>query len=101
MIQTFKTEGKIKAELIQINQRGRIIYDWLIEDEKNACNSCLICNHYKYNHDNIKGLNNKFVHICLVDLTIDSTNFIDVTTKLFPLLNTSCVEGFSRRAIIG
>jgi len=97
MIQTFKTEGKIKAELIQINQRGRIIYDWLIEDEKNACNSCLICNHYKYNHNNIKGLNNKFVHICL----IKAPEFIDVTTKLFPLLNTSCIEGFSRRAIIG
>ena len=96
MIQTFKTEGKIKASLTKINRRGKETYDWVIEDEKNACNSCLICNHYKYNHDNHKVHNGNWIHICL----IKAPEFIDITTKLFPLLNTSCIEGFSRRAII-
>jgi len=93
--QTFKIEGTIKADLIRINSRGAVRYDWLIADEKNACDSCLICNHYKYNHDNIKKNGNKFVHICL----IKAPNFIDITGNLSYALNTCCNEGFSRRAL--
>ena len=93
MIQTFKAEGEIKAILTRINRRGRITYDWVIEDEARACDSCLICNHYKYNHDNIVKMNGKFVHICL----FKAPEFIDITEPLF-LKNTSC-QHFSRRAL--
>ena len=100
MIQTFKTEGTINATLTQINSRGNIRYDWVIVDEKNSCNSCLICTHYKYNHNNIKIHAGKFVHICMIALSIDPTDFIDITNELnLSALNVSC-EHFSRRAIL-
>lgn len=95
MTQVFKTKGEIKATLTKINSRGGIRFDWEIQDEKNACNSCLICNHYKYNHNNIKDLGGKFVHICL----LKSPDFIDVSKILNKNLNTSCINGFLRRAI--
>jgi len=91
----FKIEGVIKATITKINSRGRIRYDWVIEDEKNACDSCLICNHFKYNHDNIKKNGSKFVYICL----LKAPEFIDLTPQLYPAqLNTSC-QYFSRRAV--
>ena len=96
-MQTFKTEGTINVSLVKINNRGIIRHDWIIEDEKNTCDSCLICNHYKYNHENITGNGGKFVHICL----LKAPDFIDVTGNLLNNgLNTSCIESFSRRAII-
>jgi hypothetical protein len=97
MTQTFKTEGTIQATLTKIRSRGNIRFDWVIEDEKNACDSCLICNHYKYNHDNIYKNSGLYVHICLVK----APEFIDVTLPLTLNngMNTSCVEYFSRRAI--
>lgn len=94
-MQTFKTGGEINAKLISINRGGRLIRDWEITDEKTACASCLICNHYKYNHDNIKLRAGKFVHICLSE----APTFIDLTVKMKTGLNTSCVESFSRRAL--
>jgi len=91
----FKTEGIIKATLTAINRRGKKTADWVIEDEANACDSCLICNHYKYNHDNIRLLKNTFIHICL----LKAPEFIDLTPQLYPAqLNTSC-QHFSRRAL--
>jgi len=92
----FKTEGEINARLVSINRGGRIIRDWEIEDEKTACDSCLICNHYKYNHDNIHLQAGKFVHICL----FAAPKFIDLTVQMKTGLNTSCIENFSRRAIL-
>ena len=94
--QTFKTEGEIKAKIVQINRRGAKVFDWEIEDEFSTCDSCLICNHYKYNHNNIKKLNGTFVHICLVM----APKFIDVTSEMLKGLNTSCIEHFSRRAVL-
>ena len=92
----FKTEGTIKATLTKINRRGKAVMEWVIEDEANACDSCLICNHYKYNHDNIRLLKSKFIHICL----FKAPEFIDITNQLQVTgLNTSC-QHFSRRAII-
>jgi len=84
----------IKATLIKINSRGNIRYDWAVEDEKNAGASCLICNHYKYNHANYKTLDGKFVHICL----FRAPKFIDVTNEMNKGLNRSCFS-FSRREI--
>jgi hypothetical protein len=98
----FKTEGTIKATLTKINSRGsNVIYDWIIEDEPLACNSCLICNHYKYNHANITRNGGGFVHICL----FKAPEFIDITSELllsgFKItdnLNISC-QYFSRRSL--
>ena len=94
MKQTFKTEGEIKATLTPINRRGKRTADWIIENETDACDSCLICNYYKYNHDNIRLLKSTFVHICL----LKAPNFIDITKQLITGLNTSC-QYFSRRAL--
>ena len=94
MDQTFRQEGVIKAVLTKLNSRGRVIYDWVIEDEKNACKSCLICNQYKYNHNNIAKNYGKFVHICLKD----APEFIDITNQLIKDKNVSC-QFFNRRAI--
>ena len=101
MTQTFKTEGQIKATLTRINSRGSIRYDWVIEDEKNSCNSCLICSHYKYNHNNIAKNNSKHVHNCLVKapVIIDITNELHVHGSLVDTLTKACLENFSRRAI--
>ena len=83
---------------------GIIKYDWVIEDEASACDSCLICNHYKYNHSNITRNGGKFVHICLYE----APSIIDITSELnkhntiygvsTSILNTSC-QFFSRRSI--
>jgi len=90
----FKQEGEIKATLIAINRRGKKTCDWVIEDEKNACDSCLICNNYKFNYDNVRMLRGTFVHICL----LKAPEFIDVTERLKNGFNQSC-QSFSRRQI--
>ena len=92
-MQTFKTEGIIKATLTKYKLQSG--YFWTIQDEKNACASCLICNHYKYNHDNIRKNAGLYVHICLVK----APEFIDVSEQLKVGLNTSCNESFLRRAV--
>jgi hypothetical protein len=99
MKQTFETKGFIHAKLTSIRRGGRTVFDWVIEDEKNACDSCLICNHYKYNHDNYKKNAGKFVHICMVNLTNDPEGFIDITEPLKANLNTACKESFLRRQL--
>lgn len=92
MNQIFKQEGTIKAALKKYKKQSG--YYWEIKDEKNACDSCLICTQYKYNHNNIRELNGKFVHICL----LKAPEFIDLGIELAFGLNRSC-QFFNRRAL--
>lgn len=85
----------IDARLVTFKRAGRMVKDWGIMDEKTAPNSCLICNHYKYNHDNYKQRQGQYVHICL----FHAPKFVDITMSLTISLNRYC-NNFSRRAIL-
>lgn len=90
-----KSKGTIKTELIKIKSRGNTIHDWVITDEANACDSCLICNHYKYNHANHHNLKGEYVHICL----LNCPDFIDLSNQLKDGFDQACKD-FSRRAML-